>query len=109
MALEALPSLQHYMELAVAAASGFGGAWARERYRKPKGAATEPLATRKEMSDLSVRVSAIEQRTAVNEWDIRQSKTDVNGLAATLREVVAGMQEVQVTLARIEERLEDRS
>lgn len=103
-----LDNVQHMAELVIAAAGGFGGAWARERYKRPKVSA-EPPPSRREMSDLSVRVSAVERRTDVNEWDIRQSKADHKELSDTLKALVTGMQEAKVSLARIEERLEERA
>lgn len=103
-----LENLQHWGELAVAAVSGFGGAWARERYRKPK-AAAEAVVSRKELSDVSARLFAIERRADASEWDIRQMKSDHDGLSGTLKELGVGLQEVNVKLARIEALLEDRA
>jgi len=103
-----LENLTHIGELIVAAAGGFGGSWARERYRRPKVAA-DPPPSRREMAELITRVAAVERKSDQHEWEIVQTKAKNEELAGTLETLVAGMQEARETLARIEGRLEQRA
>ena len=103
-----LENLQHMAELLVAAASGFGGAWARERYRRPK-VATEQPPSRREMIELTARLALVERKADQHEWEIAQTKLESKELSNTLDTLVAGMQEARETLARIEGRLEERA
>lgn len=98
------PDIKHAIEIVGAAVSGFGGAWAREKYRRPK-AGVEPIPSRREMEQLATRVATVERRADTFEWDIRQIKTEKTELATKLDTLVTGMQAVQVTLARLGERL----